>query len=207
MTPAEEARFINLWWKGRTFAEIGDQLGISPEMAREQSEVLQQQGKLTPRAQSIRARVARHREDARVRGLVRVEVELPRHLLTLRGSNESLKSLLIRALTALHQQVTAPRRTPLPETLPETHPSRPAVQKLPETLPETHPIAPDDAALLALLRQTTPQLPYAAIAAQLGISESQVKHKAAAWTNAGLVPKRPRGGARPRRPTPGDDQH
>jgi hypothetical protein len=51
---------------------------------------------------------------------------------------------------------------------------------------------------VALLRQEPP-LPYAEITARLGISESQVRHKAAPWAKAGLVPQRPRGGARPRK--------
>jgi DNA-binding Lrp family transcriptional regulator len=193
-----EPDFIELWQQGIETAEIAQQLGIPPGTVQSRAHALRQQGKIQARPKSVRERVRWHREYARASGLVRVEVELPKHLLLLRRDDETVRALLIRALTALQQQAT-PHRTPLPETLPETHPSRPAVKKLPETLPETVPIAPTDAPLLALLRQTTPQLPYAEIAAQLGISESQVKHKATAWTKAGLLAPRPRGGARPRR--------
>jgi hypothetical protein len=187
----------------------------------------------------IRTRVQRHRAHARDHGLVRVDVELPRHLVVaLRRPDETLAALLCRALTALQQQVTAPSDQSLPEThipagdklpetilypgvLPETslqtpknfpetplYPgvlpgtSEPLPRRLtvPETFPETGEIPAKDAPLVALLRQT-PLLPYAEIAARLGISESQIKKKAAPWAKAGLVPQRPRGGARPRKAT------
>jgi hypothetical protein len=62
-------------------------------------------------------------------GLVRVDVELSRQLVTLlRAPDETLKALLIRALEALLS-----REMKLPETLPET---------LPKTLPVTAPLTP-----------------------------------------------------------------
>jgi hypothetical protein len=185
----------------------------------------------------IRARVQRHRQSAKDHGLVRVDVELPRHLVVaLRRPEETLASLLCRALTALQQQVTAPPGQSLPEThipagdtlpetilrpgelpetslqtpknfpetplypgvLPETSEPFPRRRTVPETFPDPVEIPAKDAPLVALLRQR-PDLTYAQVAAALGISESQVKQKAAPWAKAGLVPPRPRGGARPRR--------
>jgi hypothetical protein len=101
-----------------------------------------------------------------------------------------------------HRPVTSDTPTPAPpsrfvtsdvtsDTEPPTPPT--AMNGLPE-------IPAKDAPLVALLRQE-PLLLYAEIAARLGISESQVKQKAAPWAEAGLVPKRPRGGARPRKAT------
>jgi len=178
----------------------------------------------------VRTRVQRHREEARLKGLVRVEVELPAHLLHPRRPDETVKALLVRALTALQRQslpetegaasrplpvTDAPPGEPLPEipspaaqtlpetplypgVLPETSELLPRHLTFPETFPETVEIPPQDAPLVALLRQV-PLLPYATIATRLGISESQIKKKAAPWAKAGLVPQRPRGGARPRR--------
>jgi hypothetical protein len=147
-------------------------------------------------AESVRARVQRHRDHARSKGLVRVEVELPSHLLALRRADETVKALLIRALTALLPPATRPTTPPLPETLPETQRTP---EKLPEMLPETSSVATDDAQLLALLAQTTPRLTYLEIGQRLGLPEGTIKRKAAPWIKDGLVPKRPRGGARPRR--------
>src|SRR5882724_12231635 len=109
--------------------------------------------------QSVRERVRWHREEARSKGLVRVEVEIPRHLLQLRHPDETVKALLIRALTALLPPATRPPPPPLPETLPETQPPMPAAKKLPETLPETA-----QAQFIALWQQG---LEITAIAAQL----------------------------------------
>jgi hypothetical protein len=76
---------------------------------------------------TVRERVQRHRQITRATGFVRVDVELPRHLISvLRRDNESLKDLMLRALNALKEHVSGnvtgnkPRRNVLPETFPET---------------------------------------------------------------------------------------
>jgi hypothetical protein len=94
-----------------------------------------------------------------------------------------------RIVTSDTSAPAPPSRSVTSDTEPPSPPEEP------DAVPE---VPAKDAPLVALLRQT-PLLPYAAIAARLGISESQVKQKAALWAKAGLIPKRPQGGARPRK--------
>jgi hypothetical protein len=142
-----------------------------------------------------RERMARLRENRLLQGIRQVAVWLDQasvdRLVALRRPGEHDSDVVRRALEAL-ERGGQPRDPVTTDVTTDTIGPVPR----PVTRPAT---APTDAPLLALLRQTTPPLPYAAIAAQLGISESQVKHKATAWTKEGLLAPRPRGGARPRR--------
>jgi hypothetical protein len=49
MTPAEEARFIELWSQGLTTDAIAEALGVSKGTAHSRAYTLQQQGKIAPR--------------------------------------------------------------------------------------------------------------------------------------------------------------
>jgi hypothetical protein len=170
-------------------------------------------------ADSVRERVRRHREWARMNRLVRVEVEIPGYLLLARQPGESVKALLIRALTALLP------RPPLPETLPETQPAparpsppaeTPALPEtdmeaaaarpeavLPETLPETQARPLPEAKAVTgnaevqfiALWQRGVETP--AIAAALGISFAAAQSRARRLQQRGLIAPRPRGGSYP----------
>ena len=59
MTPAEEARFIQLWQEGRTYPQIAHRLGIPPGTARLRAYTFQQQGKIAGRPQGGRRVPAR----------------------------------------------------------------------------------------------------------------------------------------------------
>jgi hypothetical protein len=147
-------------------------------------------------AESIRERVARHREHARFNGLVRVDVELPQSLLHLRRSDETVKDLIIRALTALLPPNSPARRDVLPETLPETQPPAPTVKKLPETLPETKLLSPEEARFIALWEAG---VEVKAIAAALEITWTAAQSRAHRLQRQGLIQPRPRGGDYPNR--------
>ena len=59
MTPAEEARFIQLWQEGLTCPDIAERLDIPPGTARSRAYSLQQQGKIRRRPQGGRRVPAR----------------------------------------------------------------------------------------------------------------------------------------------------
>jgi DNA-binding CsgD family transcriptional regulator len=145
-----------------------------------------------------RERMAELRRRRAEQGVRQVTVWLAPHdsdrLEALRHPGEHDSEVVRRALRALEaQEATAQGVT-------SDTPSKPTTVTS-DVTGDTPPLdlSPKEAQLVALLRQDTPQLTYAEIAAQLGVSESQVKHKATAWTKAGLLTPRPRGGARPRK--------
>jgi hypothetical protein len=154
-------------------------------------------------ADSVRERVRRHREWARLNRLVRVEVEIPGYLLLARQPGESVKALLIRALTALLPRPPL-SETALPETPPAPRPGpQPPTPPLPETLPETQaPPRPeakavtgnDEARFITMWQQG---LETPAIAQALGLSFAAAQSRARRLQRRGLIQPRPRGGSYP----------
>jgi CRP-like cAMP-binding protein len=142
-------------------------------------------------ATPVRERVQRHRLYARTDGLIRVDVELPRDLVfALRQSDESLKALMLRALTALKAQVTGnvtgnkPSRKPLPET-----PERQAQV--------TGNVSGNaQARFIDLWNQGVETKD---IAEMLGITRTAAQSRANKLQRQGLIQPRPRGGDYPSR--------
>jgi hypothetical protein len=85
MTPADEARFINLWQEGLTTDAIAEALGIPQGTARSRAYTLQQQGKIAPRpkggrrTRAVHAPVQNSAVQTAMHGAVRVQnsAELP----------------------------------------------------------------------------------------------------------------------------------
>jgi hypothetical protein len=169
-----------------------------------------------PMREAEAARKRRFRDKRRQAGwqdqLIWLSPEGQAALADLRQPGETLDVCINRVLiAATHRQASRTSPATSPVSSPESPPTSPAhdpahhgtspVPRPARPVPRPDQASTPDAALLALLRQETPRLTYAQIAAQLGLSLSQVKHKATAWTQQGVLRPRPRGGARPRPPT------
>jgi hypothetical protein len=153
---------------------------------------------------TVRERVRRHRQLTRATGFVRVDVELPGHLVfALRLENESIQSLMLRALNALKEQMTghvSGNKPPEQKTSLVTG-NKPRHKLLPET-PRTPPPVTGNVsgnAQTQFIDLWNQGFETKDIAERLGITYGAAQSRANKLQRRGLIQKRPRGGGYPSR--------